>query len=505
MFDAMRRAFLSLALVTPVLVGPSVPVAMAGAEIEQSIETRIRSADLGPTRVSVFVYDLDAEEVLAQIDADVRMIPASNMKLVTTAAALINLGPDFVFRTELRMLPEGDGSGESPSLVIHGDGDPAFGDPIILEQHGFSVEDLLDLWVEAVVDTGQKRFSRLIVDDRVFDRDFTHPSWPADQLVYRWCAPVAGLNFYQNVLDVLPQPTSWGRAPVVSLFPPEATRFLKTTNKASTGRTDSFWISRQGVESLSFHGSVKNRRRVPVQVPLADPPMFLGKVMAERLKDRGIAIGEVVRPDVDLRLPRGRVLHRMRTTLPLVLERTNQDSQNMFAEAVLKRMGRQVTGRPGGFDNGAASVRIAMQKILGPRVSVLKVADGSGMSRDNRVTARFLVELLVAMREHPDQDVAEAFLGSLAVGGESGTLKRRFREFDRNTEVLAKSGYLRGVSALSGYIVRTGEERDGHHIAFAMLFNDFEPPVSNATLKRLQEEFLTVIEEATDQGVRLGG
>ncbi|MFW5681818.1 MAG: D-alanyl-D-alanine carboxypeptidase/D-alanyl-D-alanine-endopeptidase, partial [Phycisphaeraceae bacterium] len=479
--------------------------ALAGAEIERRIETKIRSADLGPTDVSLFVYDLDAEEVLAQIDADVRMIPASNMKLVTTAAALINLGPDFVFRTELRMLPADGEADRDPSLLIHGDGDPAFGDPIILEQHGFSVEDLLDLWVDAVVDTGQQRFSRLIVDDRVFDHDFTHPSWPADQLIYRWCAPVAGLNFYQNVLDVLPQPTSWSRAPVVSLFPPEAARFLKTTNRATTGRTDSFWISRQGVDSLSFHGTVKNRRRVPVQVPLADPPLFLGQVMAERLRDRGIVVSEVVRPDIDLRLPEGKVLHRMRTTLPLVLERTNQDSQNMFAEALFKRMGRQVTGRPGGFDNGAASVRIAMQKLLGPRVSVLKVADGSGMSRDNRVTARFLVELLVAMREHPDEDVAEAFLSSLAVGGENGTLKRRFRTFDRNTDVLAKSGYLRGVSALSGYIVRPGEKRDGHHIAFAMLFNGFEPPISNSTLKKLQEEFLTLIEDATEEGVRLGG
>ncbi|MFW6335833.1 MAG: D-alanyl-D-alanine carboxypeptidase, partial [Phycisphaeraceae bacterium] len=107
--------------------------------------------------------------------------------------------------------------------------------------------------------------------------------------------------------------------------------------------------------------------------------------------------------------------------------------------------------------------------------------------------------------ETADEDVAEAFLSSLAVGGENGTLKRRFRTFDRNTDVLAKSGYLRGVSALSGYIVRPGEQRDGHHIAFAMLFNGFEPPISNSTLKKLQEEFLTLIEDATEEGVRLGG
>ena len=504
MLDATTRAtgFLALALL---LAWLGAPVAYAGAAIEQRIESQLRSADLGDTQVSVFVYDLDAEAVIAQIDADRRMIPASNMKLVTTAAALIHLGPDFVFRTELRMLPGGEARGGSPTLVIHGDGDPAFGDPVILEQHGLSVEDLLELWSDAVANTGVRRFDRLIVEDRVFDRTFTHPSWPHNQLIYRWCAPVAGLNFYQNVLDVLPQPTRHGRAPVVSMFPPEATRFLKTSNRASTGRTDSFWINRRGPDSLSFHGTVKNRRRTPVQVTLADPPLFLGRVLAERWKDRGIVIGEVDRPEEDARLPRGRVLHRMRTTLPLVLERTNQDSQNMFAEALLKRMGREITGRPGSFDNGAAAVRIAMQKLLGPRVSVLKVADGSGMSRDNRVTARFLVELLAAMDKHPDEDVAQTFLSSLAVGGENGTLKRRFREFDPRVDVLGKSGYLRGVSALSGYLVRPGEGQAKRRVAFAMLFNGFEPPVSNTRLKRLQEQFLTVIEEATARGDRLGG
>lgn len=508
MLHTTCRALFPIALAACLPAWLSPPAAWAGAGIEQQLETKLRAADLDQTKVSVFVYDLDAEEVLVQIDADARMIPASNMKLVTTASSLMHLGPDFVFRTELRMLPDGDGddaAGEGPTLVIHGDGDPAFGDPLILEQHGFSVEDLLDLWVEAVADTRHKRFDRLVVDDRVFDRTYTHPSWPEDQLIYRWCAPVAGLNFYQNVLDVLPQPTSRGRAPVISLFPAEAAHFLKTANKASTGRTDAFWIRRQGVKGLSFHGTVKNRRRTPVQVSLADPPVFLGEVMAERLKDRGITVGEVVRPAEDALLPRGRVLHRVRTTLPLVLERTNQDSQNMFAEGLLKRMGRQVTGRPGSFENGAAAVRIAMQKLLGPRVSVLQIADGSGMSRDNRVTARFLVELLVAMRQHPDDDVADGFVSSLAIGGENGTLQRRFRRFDPRADVRAKSGYLRGVSALSGYLVRTGDERGDCHIAFAMLFNGFEPPISNATLKKLQEEFLAVIEEATAEGVRLGG
>ena len=480
--------------------------AQAHAGLEQVLEGRLRAADLGPTRVSLFAYDLDTGDTLAQINPDARLIPASNMKLVTTAAALVNLGPDFVFRTELRLLAAEDDAQGGPTLVVHGDGDPAFCDPVILEQHGLDVDEVLDRWVEQVAATGHTRFERLVIDDRVFDRDFTHPTWPSEQLIYRWCAPVAGLNFYQNLLDVLPQPTSYGQAPVVALYPAEADRILATTNRATTGNSESFWVSRTGEDAVTFHGSVKNRRSTPIQVTLPDPPLFFGKVFAQRLADRGVTVGGVARPRPGDTLPAGKVLHRMQTTLPLVLERTNQDSQNMFAEALLKRMGRKITGRPGGFDNGAAAVRIAMQKLLGPRASVLTVADGSGMSRDNRVSTRFVAELLIAMHHHDDPAVAEAFASSLAVGGENGTLRRRFRRFN-DGEVLGKSGYLRGVSALSGYLVMPdhGDDGEGRTVVFSMLFNGFEPPLTNANMKRIQEEFIRVIEDAYDQRVHLGG
>mgnify|MGYP006269868019 CR=1 FL=1 len=497
-------------------VGLSSPHSGAAADIEQSIEGRLRSANLNDTRVSVYIHDLDTGEALAQIDPDVRMIPASNMKLVTTAAALHHLGPDFRFRTELRLIDDPEalqalGVDRGPVLLVHGDGDPAFADPVILEQHGMSVDDLLDLWVDAVADTGHRRFGLLVIDDRVFDREFAHPDWPSDQLVYRWCAPVAGLNFYQNVLDVLPQPTRSGQAPVVELYPPEAASFLLTSNRASTGRSESFWISRQGPYELTFHGTVKNRRSVPVQVSVSDPPMFFGKVFTARLESRGVAVDAVVRPTSQGRLLDGRVLHRMQTTLPLVLERTNQDSQNMFSEALFKRMGRTVTGRPGSFENGQAAVRIAMQQLMGPRASVLHVADGSGMSRNNQVTARFLVDLLAAMHRHEDAEIAHAFRDSLARGGVNGTLKRRFRRFTEG-DVLAKSGYLSGVSALSGYVTLpgAGDPREGNgdavrDVAFAMLFNGFEPPLTNASMKRMQEEFVGLIEQAYDDRARLGG
>src|SRR5690606_33014258 len=136
-------------------------------------------------------------EVLAALEPDKPMIPASNMKVVTTAAALDVLGPEFVFRTELLLQ---DARGGLPELIVKGDGDPAFGDPILMSQHGLQVEQLLTSWADAIANTGHKRFARLVVDDRVFDEDLSHDEWPRPDLVKGYGAQVAGLNFYTNVV-----------------------------------------------------------------------------------------------------------------------------------------------------------------------------------------------------------------------------------------------------------------------------------------------------------------
>jgi len=496
----LRRTITWACLIVTLVIAPA-----QGFEIARQVETKLRSANLGPTRVGIFIMDLDHSRVLAQISPDDRLIPASNMKLITTASALINLGPEFLFKTELHYLTQ---QNNTHVLVIKGDGDPAFGDPVILKQHGMDVDDILDLWIEAIKKTGQTHFDRLVVDDRVFDRTFTHTSWPKDELLSRSYAPVAGLNFYQNLLDVLPQPTRTGQAPMVSLYPREAADFLITSNQALTGRSETFWVLRGKEGEMTFRGIVKNKRTVPVQVSLEDPPIFLARVLHARLAREGITVNAIVRAEEDEQLAEGRVLHRLQTTLPLVIERTNRNSQNMFAESLLKRMGRNITGRPGSFENGAAAMRIAMQKLIGPRVSVLNIADGSGLSRDNQATARFFVELLRAMHQYPDKEIAEIFQMSLAVGGVNGTLRKRFRNLDPNFTVLAKSGSLTGVSTLSGYIkmpINGGTEV--RTIAFSLLFNNYQSHHGSYNIRKLQEEIIGLIVQAmkNEQAIQLGG
>lgn len=479
----------------------------AHAGLQNDVQQILNGASLGDTRASVLVVDLRAGRALVEIDADTPMVPASNMKLLTTAAALTRLGPDFKFDTRLLMLPPptpetkpGDSrpptATRAPSLLVRGSGDPAFGDPGLLASAGLYLDDLIDLWVTAVKDTGQTRFETLYLDDRVFDRVFVHPSWPPGQLHRYSYAQVAGINFYENLLAVLPVPAeNYGQAPMVQVEPYFSG--LRTTNRATTGDADLFDIQRNpGGNRFIFTGNVRNRRSQPFRATIHDPPLFFASFFQYKLKQAGISVARLERVDPQARAipPSASVLHQINTTLAGVLDRTNTDSQNMFAEALFKRMGHDLTGAAGSFQNGASAVRLFLRDRLADHVglSAVRVTDGSGLSPDNRLSCSVIVALLQRMRA--DATLGPIYAASLSHAGHTGTLRLRLR--DLSSEVWGKSGYLGAsadyASALSGYLIRP----DGRTYAFSMIFNQFRPPLSHDRIKQVQDQVLKAIDDS---------
>jgi D-alanyl-D-alanine carboxypeptidase/D-alanyl-D-alanine-endopeptidase (penicillin-binding protein 4) len=479
------------------------------ADYNVPVKQKLSAADLRATRVALYALDLSDGRELFAIDESEPIIPASNMKLITTAAALDLLGPDFVFRTELHLLPAADAA-QLPSLLIVGDGDPALGDPAILQDHNLQIDQLLAAWVAKVQEARVTHVKHLIVDDRVFDQEFVHPSWPTKQLNRWYCAQVAGINFYDNTIDVLPRPTVSGQAPQITLIPDVP--FLVMNNRATSGGADTFWIERKlGGNEMTFWGKVKNRRTEAVPVTIDDPPVFFAQILSHRLALAGIKVEGLRRASASEQFPPSSLLLRVETTLQTVLDRCNTDSQNLFAEALIKRMGRAFTGQPGSWENGAAAIRNALARRLGPGAIAIHIADGSGMSRDNRVTAKALVELLASL--HHDPQRGPLLQQSLAVAGESGTFERRFHNGLRG-RVLGKSGYLDGVCAISGYLLvptapapgsaAAGSTADkpgdnaaapARTVAFSMIFNDFKPPIYLHKLQELQESILTYVDQ----------
>jgi D-alanyl-D-alanine carboxypeptidase/D-alanyl-D-alanine-endopeptidase (penicillin-binding protein 4) len=464
----------------------------ACAGLPDEVQILIRRAELGDATVAVSVRDAETGVPLVALDAGRTMIPASNMKLLTTGAALHVLGPEFDFRT--RLLADGD------RLVIAGAGDPGFGDPDLLEQfevgdqQGIDVAAFLDLWVDAAVTAGLGEISEVVVDDRIFDRRFVHPTWPADQLNRRYCAEVCGFNFHGNVLHFYPRPGT-GERPDLELFRPYVPWML-INNRATTRRgvhdRNDIWIARKHDSNvLTFHGNVKHAYLTPVPVTIHDMPLFFARLLTERLRESGIPVARFRTADASDPDPAGRTVGPVVSTpISNALVRCNTDSQNLYAEALLKRIGHALTNEPGSWNNGTAVVRhVVHERLSDPNLAVkLMIRDGSGLSRENRIAAATMTAWLSTF--HDDERIGEMFIASLARAGRTGTLARRFEGIDlHGTTVRAKSGYINYVSCLSGYVTAP----DGRRRSFSILVNGLREPGSVGRAKKLQERILSAV------------
>ncbi len=487
-FVANRLSLSVLVLLT--LVTVSAP-ASASAGLRDDVERLVRVAPLKGAKVAVSIREGSGGSALVSFDANEPLMPASNMKMLTTGAALHVFGPDFEFVT--RMLRDGD------RLVIVGSGDPAFGDPALLSQMTtpqglpLDVEGFLRLWVDAVKAAGITRVSEIVVDDRVFDREFIHSTWPMDQLNRDYCAQVAGLNFHANVLHFHFRPRS-GMPPDISDIRPRA-NWLKVTNNASSN-TDSkarheVGIARKlGTNDLLFRGNVKFPSSTPLSVTFDNPPAFFAQLMANRLTAAGVDVQGYRVADVNDPPATGQPIGPVIVTpLRTIVTRCNQESDNLYAEAMLKRMGHDLTGEPGSWMNGGAVLRhVVHERLADPGLAgALIVADGCGLSRGNKVTAALMTAWLESIASDPK--FGEVFIDSLAVGAESGTLRRRYQSMDLSGAVVqAKTGFINSVSCLSGFVTAP----DGRRRSFSVLINGFEAGTL-AEARKLQDQIVRAI------------
>lgn len=474
----------------------------SSADLWATIHNEIRGSQISSGTISVTIRDASSSDVplvsvlwadgTISTDTKTPMIPASNMKLLTTGAALHVLGPDFDFTTRLLY--------DQGKLIIRGDGDPAFGDPELLrtmvigDKQGLSVEEFLDLWIKPVVDAGLD-ISEIIVDDRIFEREFVHKTWPANQLNRRYCAEVSGLNFHLNVLHFYPTPGTDGQLPSIKNFEPFV-NWLSPHNRASSKQgvhdKSDVWIGRQpGSNELTFYGNVKYAYRTPVPVTVHDMPDFFGHLFSDRLKAAGVQVGSYRLANKEDNLLEGEPIGPViKTPISVALLRCNRDSQNLYAESLLKRTSYELNRQSSTWILSSGNLRLIVNERLnkGFVPPDLIVADGSGLSRDNRVSTDTLTEWLNSF--YTDKRLGPMYLESFAVGGESGTLKKRFKNVNLHGAIVrAKSGYINEVSCLSGYIIMP----DGRARTFSIMANGLQGPGAVRMAKTMQEKIIAAV------------
>lgn len=484
-----------------------------GQSLTQRVQGAIAGSKLGSAKVGVSVRDLETGAEVVDVGADTPLKPASNLKLLTSGTALVVLGPDFAFKTELVI----DGADGGERLFIRGSGDPALADPALLERmtDRLTVEALLERLAGAVKKAGITRLSEVVVDDRVFDREWIHPTWPKDQLEKWYCAPICGLNFHTNVLSVYPSPSpdGAGRPPSIQLEP--SLPWLDIENKAQTvvAGKNSAWVARASDGNrFTLYGDVKQPTRQPIEITLSDVPTVTGQLFAAELVRQGVTVGAAsgLSREAAIKSVRmigigekyaGRTVGVVSTHMTDILARCNGDSHNLYAEALIKRVGREVTGEPGSWTNGSSVVRMTIGQAskLGPKFAASTVVvDGSGLSKENRVTPATFTRWLDEMLK--DKRIGAEFVGSLATADEKGNLRRRFQDAKLTCELAGKTGTIAGVRCLSGYLT---EPRSGRRVAFSIMINDINEAKGEVPeALDCQEKIISAIDRWLVAGVR---
>jgi D-alanyl-D-alanine carboxypeptidase/D-alanyl-D-alanine-endopeptidase (penicillin-binding protein 4) len=469
-----------------------VPLLLAGlcslarADLSSDIRAILQDKYLAKSEIGISIVRVDGKPSesasVFKHDSDIPLLPASNLKLLTTSAALDRLGPDFKFRTFLLQ--------KDQDLYLIGDGDPTIGDIELLKKTGWGTTTLFRLWADELKKRHITKVNKIFVDDSVFDQQFLHPDWSPRYANARYSAEVAGMNLNANCVDFLVRLQSAGQPVTYLLDPP--TQYVSVRNTCISGRRGGIALSREaGGNEINLRGEAEADSTEPISITIHDPALFAATVLKETLASAGITVSGPISRDPSARRQfeasqaGWTLIAALATPISTVLARANKDSMNLYAECLCKRLGYASTGRSGSWASGTAAVAAFLRR-LGVDDSQFHLDDGCGLSRKNNVSPAAVTAVLASNFHSRNKDV---FCASLGIAGVDGTLKDRFAKSDLRERILAKSGYIDAVSALSGYL----HTKDGRWYAFSILMNNL-PLKTNNTAKQIQERIVTAID-----------
>jgi D-alanyl-D-alanine carboxypeptidase/D-alanyl-D-alanine-endopeptidase (penicillin-binding protein 4) len=446
-----HRALLHLAIIALLLVTPDAR-AKGPQPLAQTIANLVRQAGLGDG-IGIHVVRLHDAEELYRNRPGRPLNPASNQKLLTAAAALKRLGPDFRASTKVEGAVE---NGHVAQLVVRSSGDPSLGDAGLA-----ALADSIHL-------RGVDTVDRLAIDDSYFDDQILPPAFeqqPREAAAFRAAISAFAVNRNSYVVHIGPGPQVGGPGRVRVLSGDYVRIDNRTVTIAAGPPTPRIEdnLSEDGHLVVRVEGDIPQmvrtlfyRRRVP------DPKAYAASLFVRALKNAGVGGTLTVEyGPVPERQPL--IADMPSAPLSVLLYSLGKWSDNFTAEMLLKIMGAE-TEKPGTSARGVAVVREELTK-MGVDTNGLVMVNGSGLFDGNRVAPRHLTETLLAA--YRDPAIRAEYVAQLAVAGGDGTLASRLADLPRPRMVRAKTGTLRDVVALSGYVF--GEP--GRSVAFSFLAN----------------------------------
>jgi serine-type D-Ala-D-Ala carboxypeptidase/endopeptidase (penicillin-binding protein 4) len=442
---------------------PNATTAVCPAQLETAIAALLDRPQLNRGRWGIAIQTISRGDTLYSRDAQNYFIPASNVKLFTTAAALQQLGSQFQIRTSVYRTIAG-------GLRVIGRGDPS----------------LTDMQLQALAKQVRqqeiRRISQLVADDDYFQGPIINPSWQWEDIKADYGAPVNSLILNQNTVELTAIPQQVGQPLRLNWSDLREGMQWQIENEAiaiPTSKSSAINVSRNSSAVVLKVTGQMGIDAPPASVNLAvvDPKEHFLRHFRRSLAKEGI----VEIPPSNQQRPEERQYTLIPQELAFVvspplselLVETNQNSNNLYAEALLRILGARLQPTP----SAQTTDEIGLQSVkntltaLGIEPTGYVMIDGSGLSRQNLASPEAIAQTLKIMANSP---LASIYRASLPVAGMSGTLKSRFRGTTAQGIVLAKTGTMSGVVALSGYVNSPNYEP----LVFSIIVNQSDQPAS---------------------------
>lgn len=430
--------------------------------------------------VAIWVGDASTGQTLyARRDAT-RFLPASTLKVVTTAAALAHLGEDFRFRTQVSLDGVRKGETFAGNLVVDASGDPSLGSWRWPETEASAICDRV---ADAVFEQGIRRWEGQ-VEVRTNQSSAMGPGWAWDDAWYDYSAVPSQFVFHENVIDLrLTRAAACGPASVE--VTPRVPGFATEVSMEAADR--------RGVQCRAHPDGAQCRWRAPedtcpkhasIRMATAAAPAMFEACVHTSMEKKGIVHATRLLPAQSQRLP---LLVLESPPLSELVHATNKESLNLYAERLALELAMHLG--VAGYDGvGAALREDLLERGVNPR-DVMPV-DGSGLSRYNLATPRALGTVLVSSLS---SSYAEALFDSLPIAGEDGTLARRRLSPAATGRVRAKSGSMTGHRSWTGVAERPGDVEHPRVVFALMLGNSYDPSLPpNALFERVANALVSL-------------
>ena len=443
------------------------PILSPEENLARQIDRQIATPELETALVGIMVQSAKTGEILYQHNANTLMMPASNEKIPTSAAALVKLGPDFRYQTSIYTTGKIEGGILKGDLIIVASGDPTFSSRFCEHKTDCFI---FRAWVDSLRAKGIHAIEGDIIGiDDVFDDESIGYGWTMNNLSYAYSAPIGSFMYNENMARIVIEADSVGEYGNIKVTPDPGYFMLEPDLEINPDETDIFVDRIPETNRLRITGKIQPGQRYTENVSIHDPTLHFLSALKWELVLLGIPVyGQTI--DADFLAKKEKLSQKKllftHTSIPFkdVITILMKKSQNLYAESMVKLLGHHF-GKAGSFEEGAKIVEQTLRRF-GLEQDSYSFMDGSGLCRYNYISPAHLVKILRNMYYHR---YGEIYRQTLPIAGVDGTIDYRMKGTVAQNNISAKTGTISNVRCLSGYATT----KDGETLVFSTMFNNF--------------------------------